>query len=89
MSAGNLQETLKDSGHGASDGRKHDRMRSILVISEVALACVLVVGAGLLLRSFLQVMNVDLGFRPEQTSAIKMDYDFSSTATTTAEISVP
>jgi predicted permease len=78
MSAGNLQDALKDSGHGTSEGRKHDRMRSILVISEVALACVLVVGAGLLLRSFLQVMNVDLGFRPEQTSAIKMDYDFSS-----------
>ena len=81
MSAGNLQETLKDSGHGASEGRKHDRMRSILVISEVALACVLVVGAGLLLRSFLQVMNIDLGFRPEQTSAIKMDYDFTLNST--------
>jgi predicted permease len=40
----------------------------------VALACVLIVGAGLLLRSFLQVMNVDLGFRPEQSSAIKMDF---------------
>jgi predicted permease len=75
MSAGNLQETLKDSGHGTSDGRRHERMRSVLVISEVALACVLLVGAGLLLRSFLQVMSVDLGFRPEQASAIRMDYD--------------
>ena len=74
ISAGNLQETLKDSGHGSSDGRKHERMRSLLVVSEVALACVLLVGAGLLLRSFLQVLNVDLGFRPDQTSAIKMDY---------------
>ena len=83
MSAGNLQDALKDSGHGTSEGRKHDRMRSILVISEVALACVLVVGAGLLLRSFLQVMNVDLGFRPEQTSAIKMDYDFSNNGDST------
>ena len=73
ISAGNLQETLKDSGHGSSDGRKHERMRSLLVVSEVALACVLLVGAGLLLRSFLQVLNVDLGFRPDQTSAIKMD----------------
>jgi predicted permease len=73
MSAGNLQETLKDSGHGTSDGRRHERMRSLLVISEVALACVLLVGAGLLLRSFLQVMRVDLGFRPDQASAMRMD----------------
>ena len=47
MSSGNLQEVLKESGHGTSDGRKHDRMRSALVISEIALACVLLVGAGL------------------------------------------
>ncbi|ADV83407.1 ABC transporter permease [Terriglobus saanensis] len=74
MSAGNLQESLKDSGHGTSDGRKYDRLRSALVISEVALACVLVVGAGLLLRSFLQVMQVDLGFEPTHVSSIRMDY---------------
>jgi predicted permease len=61
ISRGNLQEVLKDSGHGTSAGRKHDRMRSVLVISEVALACVLLVGAGLLLKSFLRVMEVDLG----------------------------
>ena len=35
-----------------------------MVISEVALACLLLVGAGLLLRSFLQVLDVDLGFQP-------------------------
>ena len=74
MSTGNLLESLKDSGHGASQGRKHERLRSLLVISEVALACVLLVGAGLLLRSFLRLTNIALGFRPQQTSAIKMDY---------------
>ena len=74
MSARNLQETLKDSGHGTSEGRRHHRVRSLLVISEVALACVLLVGAGLLLRSFLRVTQVDLGFSPEHTSAIRMDY---------------
>jgi len=74
VSAGNLQESLKGSGHGTSAGPKRERLRSLLVISEVALACVLLVGAGLLLRSFLRVLHVDLGFRPEQTSAIKMDY---------------
>jgi predicted permease len=74
MSAGNLLESLKDSGHGASQGRKHERLRGVLVISEVALACVLLVGAGLLLRSFLRLTNLALGFQPQQTSAIKMDY---------------
>jgi predicted permease len=75
MSSGNLQEVLKDGGHGASDGRKHERMRSSLVITEIALACVLLVGAGLLLRSFLRVLDVDLGFEPSRAAAVSVDYD--------------
>jgi predicted permease len=75
ISSGNLQETLKDSGQGLSAGRKHDRMRSALVITEVALAFVLLVGAGLLLRSFLRVLDVDLGFEPSRAAAISVDYD--------------
>jgi len=78
MAAGNLQETLKDSGPGAGQSRKHERLRSILVVSEVALACVLLVGAGLLLRSFLKVLDVDLGFQPEHAAAIVVDYDDSA-----------
>ena len=58
-----------------SAGRKHERMRAVLVISEVALACVLLVGAGLLLRSFLKVLDVDLGFQPSRAAVIKIDYD--------------
>jgi predicted permease len=75
MAGLNLQEALKDGGHGMSHGRKHDRMRSSLVITEVALACVLLIGAGLLLRSFLRVLDVDLGFQPSHAAAIKVDYD--------------
>src|SRR5580704_8831593 len=44
VSTGNLQDALKDAGPGMSAGRKHERMRAVLVISEVALACVLLVG---------------------------------------------
>jgi predicted permease len=73
MSGGNLQEVLKDSG--GSGGRKHNRMRSTLVITEIALACVLLVGAGLLLRSFLRVLDIDLGFQPSRAAAISVDYD--------------
>src|SRR5215472_5886234 len=75
MSTGNLQESLKDGGHGASEGRKPDRVRSTLVITEIALACVLLVGAGLLLRSFLRVLEVDLGFEPSRAAAVSVDYD--------------
>jgi predicted permease len=49
----------------------------VLVISEVALACVLLVGAGLLLRSFLKVLDIDLGFQPDQAASMKVDYDDS------------
>jgi len=75
MASGNLQEVLKDSGAGAGLGRKHERVRAALVISEIALACVLLVSAGLLLRSFLKVLDVDLGFQPDRAASIKVDYD--------------
>ena len=86
VSSANLQDTLKDSGQGASASRKHDRMRSALVITEVALACVLLVGAGLLLRSFLRVLDVDLGFEPSRAAAISVDYDDGRNAAKRAAI---
>ncbi len=78
MAAGNLLESLKDSGHGSSAGRKHESVRSALVIAEVALACVLLVGAGLLLRSFLKVLDIDLGFQPDQAASMRVEYDDSA-----------
>jgi predicted permease len=74
MSGGPLNEALTDSGAGLSVGKKHDRLRMGLVISEVALACLLVVGAGLLLRSFSRVLAVDLGFQPQHAAALKVEY---------------
>lgn len=66
---GNLLESLKDTGQRVSDSRAHERTRSGLVISEIALACVLLVSAGLLLRSFLRVLDIDLGFEPAHAAA--------------------
>jgi len=74
-SRANVQEALKDGGHGTTEGRQHEKMRTVLVVSEVALACVLLVGAGLLMRSFLRVLNVDLGFQPTTAAAVRIDYD--------------
>jgi predicted permease len=68
-----LSDTLKDSTRGSSQGRASSWLRSALVISEIALACVLLAGAGLLIRSFLRVLDVDLGFHPERAAAVRID----------------
>ena len=75
--AGNLHESLKDTGAGSGQGRRNERFRSVLVVTEVALASVLLVSAGLLLRSFVQVLNVDLGFESTHAAAINAVYDDS------------
>ncbi|HEX8713875.1 MAG TPA: ABC transporter permease, partial [Terracidiphilus sp.] len=75
MAGGDPSEALKDSGLGSGQSHKHQRVRSILVVTEVALACALLAGAGLLLRSFLRVTDVDLGFQPERAAAVKVQYD--------------
>ncbi|HTS11625.1 MAG TPA: ABC transporter permease [Candidatus Limnocylindrales bacterium] len=85
MASGNIQEVLKDSGAGAGLGRKHERVRAVLVISEVGLACVLLVSAGLLLRSFLRVLDIDLGFQPDHAAAVKIAYDDSAASNEASE----
>jgi len=63
-SRSDLNEALKDSVKGAASGGKH-RLRSALVVAEVALALMLLIGAGLLLRSFQRLEQVNLGFNPD------------------------
>jgi len=59
-----LTESLKEGGRGG-DGLQHNRLRSVLVVSEVALAMILLMGTGLLLRSFVRLQEVDPGFKPD------------------------
>jgi predicted permease len=68
-----LHDVLKDSNRGSTEGRGW--VRSALVVSEIAFACVLLVGAGLLIRSFVKVLDVDLGFRPERVASLRVDPD--------------
>jgi len=68
-----VHDTLKDSSRGSSEDRKRAWMRGALAVAEIALACVLVVGAGLLIRSLLRVLDIDLGFHPESTAAMRID----------------
>lgn len=62
---GDLYPRLKDTGMGANASFRHGRLRSALVVAEVALSMVLLAGAGLLMRSFLALTHVNLGFNPE------------------------
>jgi len=71
QSRGDLNESLKDASRGSSEGR--GILRGALVIAEVAMACVLLVGAGLLIRSFLHVLDVDMGFKAEHAATLRVD----------------
>jgi predicted permease len=60
-----MVEPLKDSGKGVSGGFRSGRLRNSLVVAEVALSLMLLVGAGLLMRSFVELQRVDLGLNPD------------------------
>jgi len=65
-----LNETLKEGGR--SGGGKSQRLRGALVIAEVALALTLLVGAGLMIRSFMRLQNVPLGFAPNHVLTMRL-----------------
>jgi predicted permease len=60
-----VNETLKEGGRTGSAGGGHARLRSALVVGEIAIALMLLVACGLLLRSFEKMRSADLGFRPD------------------------
>jgi putative ABC transport system permease protein len=68
----NLNEALKESGKGTSSGASRNRLRSILVVAEVALSLVLLVGAGLMIRSFMHLISANLGVKPENVLTMEL-----------------
>lgn len=64
----NVNANLKEGGRSGSEGGGHARLRSVLVVAEIAIALVLLTASGLLLRSFEKMRSVDLGYRPEHVT---------------------
>ncbi len=76
-SRADVQESLKEGGRGATSGAGEHRLRGVLVIAETALALVLLVGAGLMMKSLYLLLRVDPGFRPDRV--VTMEIDLRST----------
>ncbi len=74
-SRADLNETLKDGWRGGTGSAGHRRMRSLLVVSEIALSLVLLVGAGLLMRSFLKLQAVAPGFNPNNLLTMRVSME--------------
>jgi len=80
IARGDAQAALRDGGRGVA-GSRHHRVRVALVVAEVAVAMMLVVGAGLLGKSFLVLLDEDPGFRPNGLLAVQFTIDADRHAT--------
>jgi putative ABC transport system permease protein len=69
----NLNDTLKEGGRDSGAGVRGKRLRSSLVIAEVAVSFILLIGAGLLINSFMHLRNLDPGFRADHLLALNVD----------------
>src|SRR5258708_324027 len=68
----NVSETLKESGRGTSARHARPRLRHALVVAEISLSLVLLVGAGLLVKNFTALVNVNERYRPESILTLNM-----------------
>ena len=71
-SGSSLRESLSEAGRGGTAGRGGRRLRNTLVVTEVALAVVVLIGAGLLIRSFIRLRSVDPGFQPSGVLTVRV-----------------
>jgi putative ABC transport system permease protein len=69
----NLNETLKEGGRDSAAGSRGNWMRGLLVVAEVAVSLLLLIGAGLLINSFMRLRNVDPGFRADNLLTMQVE----------------
>ena len=72
-SRANINDALKEGAAGAGGGIRRSWTRSVLVVSEVALSCVLLGGAGLMMKSLLKLLETDPGFRSDHVAVVRVD----------------
>jgi predicted permease len=77
----NLNEVLKEGGKSSTDGAPRNRLRSMLIVSEVALSLMLLIGAGLMMNSFVRLVIINRGFQPDHLFVAKLDFSVSGFTT--------
>lgn len=77
----NLTSGLKEGAAGTGTNRRRNRIRSVLIVSQVAFSFMLLIGAGLMLRSLFKMLSVNPGFRTEHVLAMKLNPNWSKYAT--------
>ncbi len=82
----NIQDALKSAGHTQTSGRRAARLRHLLVVAELGVSLVLLIGAGLLARSFLKLAHVDLGFSTENMLTLRFNLTGSRYATAESQV---
>ncbi len=72
-----LVTTLKEGGNQTTPGAARGKMRSALIVAQVAVSFLLLIGAGLTVRSLINLQRVDAGFRPENVLTVQLSLDFT------------
>ena len=77
FSRANLTSSLKDGSTGAGTGRQQNRLRSALIVCQIAFSFMLLIGAGLTMRSLFKMLQVDAGIVPERVLALRTTFNWS------------
>jgi putative ABC transport system permease protein len=80
FSRANLTSGLKEGTSGAGTGRRKNRVRGALIVSQIAFSFILLIGAGLMLRSLQKLLTVDAGFSAQHVLAMRTTFSFSKYA---------